>query len=137
MNPPNLFRNEVVRARNERLHGTVVLSQPISTTFIVGAIVLVVVGALIWVVYGTFPRIETVAGVLATDRPSAKLYPSTAGVISKIYVKDGDYVRANARIAMIQVDRKASSGEGIASAALASVKNELAFNRPVTDHLQV
>ncbi|RIA45681.1 membrane fusion protein [Hephaestia caeni] len=129
MDSQSLFREEVAQARNERLHGTVVLSQPISTTVIVGAIVLVMIGALAWVVYGTFPRIETVAGVLATDRPSARLYPSTTGVISKIYVKDGGYVRANEPIATIQVDRKASSGEGIASAALASVRNELAFNR--------
>lgn len=124
-----LFRSEVVQARNERLHGAVVLSEPISRTLVVGAVVLVVVGALIWVIYGTFPRVETVPGIVATDRPSARIYPSTAGVITKIYAKDGEFVRAGAPIAVVQVDRKASSGQGIASVGLASVKNELAFNR--------
>ncbi len=42
MDSQSLFREEVAQARNERLHGTVVLSQPISTTVIVGAIVLVI-----------------------------------------------------------------------------------------------
>jgi hypothetical protein len=68
----NLFRDEVFEARKQRLYGEVVLTQPLSTKIMVAALFAIIIIAAVWVTQGTYSRIETVPGILVTNKATAK-----------------------------------------------------------------
>ncbi len=84
-----LFRREVVEASQDRLHGEVVFSQPLSTKLFAGALFVVLAIAAIWVSVGTYARIETIPGILVTDVPSAKVVASQPDVVVDLNVEEG------------------------------------------------
>jgi membrane fusion protein len=117
----SLFRPEVLEHRKSRLHGDVILSQPLSTRVMTGALFAIVAIAGLWVWFGTYARIETVQGILTTSQPTAKVLASSPGVVIELNVEEGQLVRAGERLATINLDRRATSGEGVAGQGLAAV----------------
>jgi len=61
-----LFRTEVLESTSNRLHGEVVLSQPLSAKLFAAALFAIIAIAGLWVTWGTYARIETVPGRLVT-----------------------------------------------------------------------
>ncbi|MDX2209087.1 MAG: HlyD family efflux transporter periplasmic adaptor subunit [Sphingopyxis sp.] len=123
-----LFREEVSEYRKTRLHGDVVLSQPISTRVMVLALFGIIAIAATWVSLGTYARIETVPGILVTDVPSAKVVATQAGIVTELHASEGKLVQAGDRLAVINLDRTAASGETVASRSLSALaaRRELA-----------
>lgn len=113
-----LFREEVSEHRRSRLHGEVVLSQPLSTRLMVGAIFVIIAIVGTWVSVGTYARIETVSGILTTDIPSAKVVATQPGVVTELNATEGKLVKAGDRLAVINLDRRAAAGETVASRGL-------------------
>jgi membrane fusion protein len=113
-----LFRGEVTEHRKSRLHGEVVLSQPLSTRVMVGALFAIIAIAGTWVSLGTYSRIETVPGILITDIPSAKVVATQPGVVTELRAAEGQLVKAGDRLAVINLDRRAAAGETVASRGL-------------------
>lgn len=113
-----LFRGEVAEHRKTRLHGEVVLSQPLSTRLMVGALFLIIAIAGAWVSLGTYARVETVPGILITDIPSAKVIATQPGVVTELHATEGQLVRAGERLAVVNLDRRAAAGESVASRGL-------------------
>lgn len=109
-----LFREQVSEYRKIRLHGEVVLTQPLSTRLMVGALCVVVAIAALWVVFGTYSRIETAPGILMTDQPSAKIFVPIPGLVTELRIQDGATVRKGDRIAVIGLDRRAESSIAVA-----------------------
>lgn len=116
-----LFREEVTEHRKQRLHGEVVLSQPLSTRLMVGALFAAIAIAGAWVAFGSYARIETVPGILATDIPSAKVIATIPGVVTELRAAEGRLVKAGDRLAVINLDRRAAAGETIASRGLDAI----------------
>lgn len=116
-----LFREEVTEHRKQRLHGEVVLSQPLSTRLMVGALFAAIAIAGAWVALGSYARIETVPGILATDIPSAKVIATIPGVVTELRAAEGRLVKAGDRLAVINLDRRAAAGETIASRGLDAI----------------
>lgn len=114
----SLFRGEVTEHRKSRLHGEVVLSQPLSTRVMVGALFVIILIAGTWVSLGTYARIETVPGILITDIPSAKVVATQSGVVTELHAAEGQLVKAGDRLAVINLDRRAAAGETVASRGL-------------------
>ena len=114
----SLFRGEVTEYRKSRLHGEVVLSQPLSTRLMVGALFAIIAIAGTWVSLGTYARIETVPGILITDIPSAKVVATQPGVVTELRATEGQLVKAGDRLAVINLDRRAAAGETVASRGL-------------------
>jgi membrane fusion protein len=113
-----LFRPEVSEHRKTRLHGEVVLSQPLSTRLMVGALFVIIAIAGTWVSLGTYARIETVPGILVSEIPSTKIVASVPGVIIELNAKEGQLVNQGDMLAIINLDRRASSGVQVASSGL-------------------
>jgi membrane fusion protein len=113
-----LFREEVSEYRKARLHGEVVLTQPLSTRIMVSALfgIIAVVGT--WVSLGTYSRIETVLGILVTDIPSAKVVAIAPGVVTALTAKEGQFVNKGDRLAVINLDRKVEAGSAVAGRSL-------------------
>jgi membrane fusion protein len=113
-----LFREEVSEYRKTRLHGEVVLTQPLSTELMVAALFSIILIAGLWVSLGTYARIETVPGILVTDIPSAKIVATAPGIVTELAAQEGQYVKQGERIAVVSLDRKVASGAAVASRSL-------------------
>lgn len=118
MTEPPLFREEVSEYRKTRLHGEVVLTQPLSTKIMVLALFGIIAIAVTWVSLGTYARIETVPGILVTDIPSAKVVAIAPGVVTELAAKEGQLVKQGDRLAVINLDRKVATGEAVAGRSL-------------------
>lgn len=127
----SLFRTEVLEQRGNRLHGDVVLSQPLSTQVFTAALFGIVAIAAVWVSVGTYARIETVPGVLVTSVPSAKVVPLQQGIVAELAVREGQLVEKGDRLLVIHSDREASGGGDVAGRGIGAlaVRQELAEAR--------
>lgn len=117
----SLFREEVFEGRKDRLHGEVVLSQPLSTRVLVATLFAVIALAGVWVTLGTYARVETVPGVLITDIPSAKVMPAQNGTISELDVQEGQRVKAGDRLLVVNSQRETGTGGDVAGRSLVTV----------------
>jgi membrane fusion protein len=125
MENTDLFRNEVFEARKQRLYGEIVLSQPLSTRIMVGALIAIIVIAAIWITQGSYSRIETVPGILVTDQATSKVFAPQPGVVTELTVKDGTVVTKGDRIAIIKLDRQGESGRDILGQSALSIDERM------------
>lgn len=117
-----LFREEVSEYRRTRLHGEVMLTQPLSTKIMVIALFGVIAIAATWISLGTYARIETVSGILVTDTPSTKVVAALPGVVIELNAREGQTVEKGDRLAVINLDRRAISGATVAGKSLDSLE---------------
>lgn len=89
-----LFRQEALRHRADRLQGSVSIATPIAwqTLGYLLLTALIAVGTFLFL--GRYARVETVAGVVALDQGVASVVPSRAGTVVKVDVAEGQKVRA-------------------------------------------
>lgn len=118
MTESTLFRKEVSEYRKTRLHGEVVLSQPLSTKLMVGVLFssIAIVGT--WLSIGTYARIETVPGILVTAAPAAKIIPLGSGIVAELSAQEGQLVKRGEQLVVIDLDRRAVSGAQVVSSSL-------------------
>lgn len=116
-----LFRNEVLGKNAERLHGSIVLSQPRSTTYVVILLGLLMAGFLAFALLGQYARTETVRGILTTDRAVARVGIVKPGVVSRLFAQEGQAVAKGDPLLRVDVDVDVSPAEG-GSVAAASVR---------------
>ena len=119
-----MFRQECVEEQSRRLHGDIILYQALNTRLLTGAIVLIVIAALLWVTMGRYARVETVRGMLVPVQGSPKIYALRPGVVTALMVKEGDEVKAGQTIAVIRVEDPNDSGAVSSREELASNANQ-------------
>jgi len=117
-----LFRSEVLEGASDRLHGEVVLSQPLSTRLFATALFAIIAIAAIWVTTGTYARIETVPGRLVTSIPSAAVTAPQPGVVARIAVVEGQSVKQGDLLMVINSDREAAAGGVIVGRSLGALE---------------
>ena len=117
-----LFLPEVIEHRARRMHGEVVLGQPLSTRAIVIALAAVMLALGTWLALGSFARTESARGALVTVVPSAKVVASVPGVITTLTVAEGAKVSKGDRLAIVMLDRRAEDGGGFASQGLDALR---------------
>jgi membrane fusion protein len=127
--PMTLFRPEVEEYRKTRLHGEVVLTQPLSTRLMTGAIFLVIAIAGTWVWFGSYARTEIVPGILSTDIPTAKVQALSAGVVTELHAVEGQLVERGQRLAVINLDRQTQAGGNVARRSLDAVTSRSSLAR--------
>lgn len=116
-----LFRPEAVEFQQVRLKGDVVLADPVSLRILVTIIMGIVIAASVWVVLGTYARIETIPGILVTEDPSAKIIAPAQGTVIDLLVEEGQLVKKGERLAVIGLDRHISSDIAVAAKGLESL----------------
>jgi membrane fusion protein len=106
----SLFREQAVTHKTQRFHGTVVLAR----TWGYPALTLLfcaIIGAIIaFALNFGFTRKETVSGMLVPERGSVRLATPQAGVISRLYVSEGQAVRAGDPLYLLSSERTSASG---------------------------
>lgn len=117
----SIFREEVLENRRDRLHGTIVLAQPVSANILVGTLFAVILAAAVWVAAGSYARVETVPGSLITDIPSAKVVAPQSGIVADMLVAEGQRVRKGDRLLVIDSDRRVAVGGNVVNRALGAI----------------
>lgn len=117
-----LFRPEVAEARKQRLHGEIVLTQPVRAHALVLLLVAIVAIMAAWVVLGKYTRTENARGILVTDQASAKVIAIRPGQVTALLVKEGDLVRPGQRLASIQVEQTGESGGSAIGESLTAIE---------------
>ena len=125
MEARNLFRDEVLEARKQRLYGEVVLTQPLSTKMMVTALFAIIIIVGVWVSQGTYSRIETVPGILVTNQATAKIYPTQQGIVTKLVVGEGAIVRKGDRLAVVKLDRQGENGRDVLQQSAVSIDDRM------------
>lgn len=117
-----LFRPEVAEAKAHRLHGEVVLTQPVGTRALILLLVAIIglVGA--WIVLGEYTRTETARGILVTEAPSAKVMAIRPGIVTDLSVASGDLVAAGEQLAVVRVEQASGEGASAIGESLAAIQ---------------
>ena len=129
----SLFREEATSERQGGLHGEVILKQPLSTKFMVVALLLCIGVATTWVVVGDYARTEQVRGFLITSKPSSRVYVPRYGIVSVLDVSEGDQVKEGARLATVHTDFSNKKGRSTAAQGLESIRQRLDLTQEQSD----
>ncbi len=106
-----LFRQEVLDRQTERLHGALLLSQPLSHTLLTALFAGLVVAALVFLVRHDYVRKQSVQGVLVPDRGLLELRVPATGSLTGLHVAADAEVEAGTPLFTVRLDHTLA-GEG-------------------------
>jgi membrane fusion protein len=102
--PPDLFRGEVLAGRQAQWLGRVVLAPRLSHRLftLFGLLASAGVMALLW--FGTYTSKARVNGWLVPDLGLIRVVAPQAGIVSEVYVKEGDSVASGAPLLLLSTE---------------------------------
>lgn len=105
-----LFRKEAIDHKRRKLHGEVILVQPVSF-FIMTAIMFAVTMLLVsFLMSSDYKRKETVVGYLAPKNGLSMIRADQGGRLTQVFVKEGDTVKAGDPLFESRVDVETAEG---------------------------
>lgn len=116
-----MFRSEALVAQQNRLHGDVSISLPVSWQLIGYGLLAMLIAATAFLFMGSYSRVETVAGQIEPDLGAAQIIPSRAGIVTRITVREGEQVPSASPLVSVRVEeieRAGSTGPGQVLTAL-------------------
>ncbi len=105
-----LFRKEVIKAKEQRMLGRVIMTQPLSIYVICIVVFVVYLLLSFYLTQAHYSRKETVKGYLIPEKGVMKVYSNRTGVIEYLYVKEGDKVMQGDNLVKIKNSQSLSSG---------------------------
>jgi len=121
----SLFRQEAIEfQRGQREFGEIALLQPVSTKLLAWLLAAVVTIAIVFLCFAQFSRKQTVSGFLTPAAGTLKVFPDREGVVTNLYVKEGQEVKAGDPLFTVGTPQIAADGEDVNAAKLASLKQQ-------------
>ena len=121
----SLFRQEAIEfQRGQREFGEIALLQPVSTKLLAWLLAAVVTIAIVFLGFAQFSRKQTVSGFLTPAAGTLKVFPDREGVVTNLYVKEGQQVKAGDPLFIVGTPQIAADGEDVNAAKLASLKQQ-------------
>jgi membrane fusion protein len=108
-----IFRKQAVDHQRERLYGEIILTQPVSYYVLSGFLVLITIIAIIFLVGHNYARKEKVSGIIVPQQGMVTVFPPQAGILAKLNVTEGVYVKENVELFSILIDQRTNGGEYI------------------------
>jgi membrane fusion protein len=105
-----LFREQAIQHKTHRLHGTVVLARTWGYPALTLLFCAIIAAVAAFALHFGFTRKETVSGMLVPERGSVRLATPQAGVISRLYVAEGQAVNAGDPLYLLSSERTSASG---------------------------
>ena len=112
MNQP-LFRKEAIDQQRERLHGDIILTQPLSFSLIIAFLLLITGIALIFLITNHYSKKEKVAGYLEPDKGMVADFAPQEGILTKIDVSEGLQVQEDDDLLTVLIDQRGLGGRYI------------------------
>jgi membrane fusion protein len=117
-----LFRHEALDfQRSQRQWGEVALLQPLSTRLLSWSAAAAFAVMFAFACLAHFARKETVPGYLTPTAGTAKIFAATPGVVTEVYVREGDQVQRDQPLLTIGTGQIAANGEDVIAAMLAAL----------------
>jgi membrane fusion protein len=107
----NLYRKEAIEHQSHKLIGSIVIPRSVSFDLFVIASVASAATIIAFIVFASFSRTETVNGVIVPERGVVRLFPPQMGIVSSVFVKDGQHVSLGMPLLDISGERGTSLGE--------------------------
>lgn len=125
MSSRQLFRREAIEfQRGQREFGDVALLQPVSTKLLAWLLTGAVTIAIVFLCFAEFSRKQTVSGFLIPAAGTLKIFPSREGVVSAVYVQEGQQVKTGDPLFAVATPEIAADGEDVNAAKLAALKRQ-------------
>ena len=105
-----LYRQSAIDAQKQRLHGEVLLTQPLSMYAIISILFVSITLLGLYLSYAEFSRKETAQGYILPDKGIIKSYSQKEGVIDSIHVKEGEFVQKGDPLVTISSKNKLANG---------------------------
>ena len=121
-----LFRRAATRARRQELLGDVMIAQPPAFMILTAFIAVAVSAGVLFVSGASYARKETVVGYLAPEQGIVRVRPPRAGIVGRLFVRDGERVHAGAPLLSLLSDRRTGGGVDVDAELLASIAAQLA-----------
>src|SRR4051794_38606158 len=116
---PALFRLEAIEfQRSQRQWGEVALLQPLSTQVLIWFLAAAVAGLVAFSCWATYARKETVPGYLTPAAGTAKIFATSPGVVTGVYVHEGDTVQQGNPLLTVGTAQIAADGIDVNASVL-------------------
>ena len=106
----SLFRNEVLAARSRKLHGDVILMQPVSFKVITGVFFLLASAVVYFAGSQEYTRKETTIGYISPESGLTTIRAAQGGTFTQVFVKEGDIVQVGTPIFESRIDIETEDG---------------------------
>lgn len=106
----SLFRHEVLEAKRNSWLGGISLAQPLRLWMLTGFALLAAAAILGFLVLGEYTRRSKVAGQLVPDLGLSTIVSPTSGVVGRLFPEEGERVKADDALTLINVPRVTASG---------------------------
>ncbi|WP_431264435.1 HlyD family secretion protein [Roseateles chitinivorans] len=106
-----LFRQEVIRAKQARWLGHIVLIRPVSFSLLTGLAVLLGLSVLLFLCFGQYTKRAQVAGILAPDAGLIKVSAAQSGRILERRIVEGQQVKAGDVLFVLSSEQEMLSGQ--------------------------
>ena len=124
MGDSTLFRTDAIEARRHRLHGDVILLQPISTRILIIAFVVAMAAGLAFAAQARYARKETVSGYLVPSAGIATMHALRGGTVLEIKVGENQLVSAGQPLLVLSTDESLSSGPWVSQQVEQSLQQQ-------------
>jgi len=99
------FRQEVLEGRKNHWLGEVMIASPPSLRISAYVAIAMVISLILFICFFSYTKKQQVAGVLMPDKGVIKIFSPQAGLIDKIFIKEGDAVKEGDPLFVISNDR--------------------------------
>jgi membrane fusion protein len=106
----SLFREQAINHKSHRFHGTVLLARTWSSSALTLLFCLIIAALVAFALCFGFTRKETVSGMLVPERGVIRLATPQAGIVSRLYVSEGQQVRAGDPLYLLSSERTSAQG---------------------------
>ena len=113
MDESGLFRRDAIEARRHRLHGDVILMQPLSTRILIVAFVVAMVAGLAFAAHAGYARKETVSGYLVPASGVAAVHALRGGTVLEVKVAENQMVKAGDPLVVLTTDESLDGGNWV------------------------
>jgi membrane fusion protein len=111
-----LFRPEVIEAKRNGWLGGISLAQPVRLWVLAAGVAAAAVAIGVFLAKGEYTRRSHVVGQLVPDLGLSTVVAPTAGIVDRIYPREGDRVLAGASLVLVAAPRATGSGTDARSA---------------------
>lgn len=105
-----LYRQSVIDAQKQRLHGDVLLAQPLSIYLIVAILFISVSLLVLFLNYAEYSRKETVQGYILPDKGVIRSFSQREGIVKTVHVSEGQEVKKGHPLITISSKSKLENG---------------------------
>jgi len=121
----SLFRQEAIEfQRGQREFGEIALLQPVSTKLLAWLLTGVVTVAIVFLCFAQFSRKQTVPGFLIPAAGTLKVFPNREGIVTALYVKEGQQVKSGDPLFTVATPEIAADGEDLNAAKQTALKHQ-------------